>query len=173
MPIRAYLNATPDVGLSDASKEEKLVEVAVTHQFCVLRRQGCVLRQLPRRQRPHRHYRNAGFRGQRLQSFRCRRLGRRNRQACETAKAHGFRRTQVEIAFRKVNSAASFRDEWMVMAQFSAWIINLQAGGGGYPNPPDGRVGHLRAEHLASRRPLPPNRCQALTMPDTNRGRLK
>jgi len=70
----------------------------------------------------------------------------------------------VEIAFRKVNSAASFRDEWMVMAQFRRGSSNLQAGAGGNPNHRDGRVVQLRAELVESGRHLPANRCQAINI---------
>src|SRR6266436_6889078 len=125
MPIVALRRETLHVGLCGASKEEKLVEVTVTRQFRLLCRQAGVLRQLPRRQRAQRHHRHARFRGQLLQSLCCCRLGLRNRQTRETAKAHGFRWTQVEIALRKVNSAASFRDEGVVMTELSAWIVNL------------------------------------------------
>src|SRR4029077_4369033 len=131
MPIGALRCETPHVGLPGANKEEKLVEVAVTRQFRLLRRQPGVLRQLPRRQRLQRYHCHPRFRGQHLQSLCCCRLALRTRTARETAKAHGFRWTQVEIALRKVNSAASFRDEGVAMTEPSAWIVNLQAGAGG------------------------------------------
>src|SRR6266436_5851633 len=79
----------------------------------------------------------------------------------------------MEIALGKVNSAASFRDEWVVMAQFSAWIINLQAAARGNPNHRDGRVVQLRAELVESRRHCPANRCQAINIAKDNRGCLK
>src|SRR6266478_948874 len=79
----------------------------------------------------------------------------------------------MEIALGKVNSAASFCDEWVVMAQFSAWVINLQAAARGNPNHRDGRVVQLRAELVESRRHCPANRCQAINIAKDNRGCLK
>src|SRR5713226_504764 len=173
MPIGALRSETPHFGLCGASKEKELVEVTVTHQFRLLRRQAGVLRQFPRRQRPQRHHRNAGFRGQLIQSLSCGWLRLRNRQTRETAKAHGLRRTQVEIALRKVDAAASFRDEWVVMAKLSAWIVNLQAGAGGNPDDRDGRVFQPCAEFVESWRHLPAHRHQGINIAEDNRGCLK
>src|SRR5713226_1097420 len=173
MPIGALRSETPHFGLCGASKEKELVEVTVTRQFRLLRRQAGVLRQFPRRQRAQRHHRNAGFRGQLIQSLSCGWLRLRNRQARETAKAHGLRRTQVEIALRKVDAAASFRDEWVVMAKLSAWIVNLQAGAGGNPDDRDGRVFQPCAEFVESWRHLPAHRHQGINIAEDNRGCLK
>src|SRR5216683_5985480 len=173
MPIGALRSETPHFGLCGASKEKELVEVTVTRQFRLLRRQAGVLRQFPRRQRPQRHHRNAGFRGQLIQSLSCGWLRLRNRQTRETAKAHGLRRAQVEIALRKVDAAASFRDEWVVMAKLSARIVNLQAGAGGNPNDRDGRVFQPCAVFVESWRHLPLHRHQGINIAEDDRGCLK
>jgi hypothetical protein len=85
-------------------------------------------------------------------------LALRNRQARETAKAHGFRWTQVEIALRKVNSAASFRDEGVAMTEPSAWIVNLQAGAVGDPDDRHRQMFQLRDELIESGRYFPAHR---------------
>src|ERR1700732_3438248 len=120
MPLRALRNKTLHFILCSASKEENLVEVAVTHQVRLLRRQSGVLHQLPGREGLQWHDGHMRFLSQLLQCLGCPRLWLRDRHARESAKSQRLRRTQVEIALRKVHAAASFRDEGMVMAQLSA-----------------------------------------------------
>jgi len=138
----------------------------VTHQFCVLRRQGCVCANSEETETA-RHYRTP-FPRTAPPKLPLLPAGRRNRQACETAKAHGFADASG-IAFRKGKPAppSAMMDGY---GQFSAWIINgrrvrVVTQTIGY-----GRVVQLRAELVESGRHLPANRCQAITSQKTIAG---
>src|SRR5919109_1163791 len=119
-----------------AGKKEKLVKIALPRQLCLARRKARILRKLPKRKRPQRHYRHASLLRKGFQSISCRgqRLSRRNARKPPKSQRGSFSgtrtgriRPQMKIVLRQVDAASVFRKERMRVGQLSARLVELQA----------------------------------------------
>ena len=126
--------------LSGPCKEKEFVKVALPRQFCLAQRQIRILSQLAGRKRAQRHNGYACLGSQGLQRLRGSRLLLGDGQTSKPSQADGRCTAglgvgcvwpQVKIVFREEDPAAAFSDKRVIVGEFTAGIIHLEAGAAG------------------------------------------